>query len=158
MEFQSLNVWIMETLKSKNKKVTTAESCTGGLLAYQFTSIGGASDIYEGGIISYGNEIKHRYLKVKNESLKKYGAVSAIVVEDMLLGALEMFGADYAIATSGIAGPGGGSLDKPVGTVYIGVQEVGKKPSIEKFLFAGDRRGIQEQSCKKALEILARNL
>lgn len=155
---ENLANYVVKKLSSMNQKITTAESCTGGLLAYQFTCIAGASNIYDGGIISYSNFIKHKYLKVKNNNLQNYGAVSEIVVEEMLRGALEMFDADYALATSGIAGPSGGSIQKPVGTVYIGMQKHNSLPIIQKCLFKGDRKSIQEQSCVQALKLLAINI
>lgn len=154
----NLGGFIIDDLRKKQKKITTAESCTGGLLAYQFTSIAGASDVYDGGIISYANQIKNQYLKVGEENLRKYGAVSEIVVNEMLNGALQMFGADYALATSGIAGPGGGSVEKPVGTVFVGVKKVGQNSIIERYLLDGDRNQIQKTASKKALELLAKIL
>ncbi|PAF47409.1 hypothetical protein BKH41_07455 [Helicobacter sp. 12S02232-10] len=158
IESDNLTASIIDILKKGNKKIATAESCTGGLLAYQFTSVSGVSDVYEGGIVSYSNAIKHKCLGVKTEWLEKYGAVSEPVVRDMLSGALKVFGVDYAIATSGIAGPSGGSLEKPVGTVYIGVQKVGNLAIIERYLFKGGRQKIQKQSCASALEMLAKIL
>ncbi|MDO7252800.1 CinA family protein [Helicobacter cappadocius] len=158
MFLDSLNECIIAILRENKKKVTTAESCTGGLLAYQFTSISGASDVYDGGIISYANDIKHRILGVSEENLKRYGAVSEVVVSEMLIGVLKVFGADYAIATSGIAGPGGGSIEKPVGTIFIGVQKLGEFPVIERYLFGGSREEIQKTSSQKALELLAKIL
>lgn len=155
---ENLGEFLVASLRKKQKKITTAESCTGGLLAYQFTSIAGASDVYDGGIISYANEIKNRYLQVGEENLRKYGAVSEIVVNEMLNGALQMFGADYALATSGIAGPGGGSVEKPVGTVFVGVKKVGQNCIIEKYLLDGDRNQIQKATSLKALELLAKIL
>lgn len=155
---RDLGEFIVDSLRKKQKKITTAESCTGGLLAYQITSVAGASNIYDGGIISYGNAIKHQYLKVGEENLRKYGAVSEIVVSEMLNGALKMFSADYALATSGIAGPGGGSLEKPVGTVFVGVKKIGQDCLIERHLLSGDRNQIQKTASQKALELLAKIL
>ncbi|PAF53099.1 hypothetical protein BKH42_07660 [Helicobacter sp. 13S00482-2] len=153
-----LNQSIVSILRANKKKITTIESCTGGLLAYQFTSIAGASDVYDGGIISYANDIKNQLLGVKEESLKKYGAVSEVVVNEMLGGGLKMFKADYALATSGVAGPTGGSVAKPIGTVFIGVQKYGEAPIIERYLLQGDRKHIQKNSTQKALEMLAKIL
>ncbi|PAF50642.1 CinA family protein [Helicobacter sp. 13S00477-4] len=154
----SLARTLIDILKKNNKKIATAESCTGGLLGYQFTSIQGASNVYDGGLISYANHIKQNFLSVKAHWLRKYGAVSEIVVREMLKGTLKTFGTDYALATSGIAGPDGGSVQKPVGTVYIGVQKRNTLPIVEKYLFKGDREDIQKKACLKALELLARNL
>lgn len=104
-----------------NKKLTmaTAESCTGGHISGMITSVPGSSRYFKGGVVSYCNEIKHKVLGVTEESLSKYGAVSRAVVEQMALGATRVLGADCAVATSGIAGPDGGTAEKPVGTVWI---------------------------------------
>lgn len=155
---ENLGEFIIDSLRKKQKKITTAESCTGGLLAYQLTCIAGASDVYDGGIISYANQIKNQYLHVGEENLRKYGAVSEIVVSEMLNGALQMFQADYALATSGVAGPGGGSVEKPVGTVFIGVKKVGQNCIIERYLLDGNRNQIQKTASQKALELLTKIL
>lgn len=110
-----------ETLKKKGKSVAVAESCTGGYIGHLITSISGSSDYFKGGIIAYENAVKEKLLGVRRDDLITYGAVSQQVVEQMALGAKESLKADYAIATSGIAGPGGGSDEKPVGTVWIAV-------------------------------------
>ncbi|PAF42342.1 CinA family protein [Helicobacter sp. 11S02596-1] len=158
IESEDLATTIVEILKKNHQKITTAESCTGGLLAYQFTSVARASAVYDGGIVSYSNEIKHKCLGVKTDWLETYGAVSEPVVRDMLRGALQMFGADFALATSGVAGPSGGSVEKPVGTIYIGVQKAGNLAVVERYLFQGERQEIQKQSCECALEMLLKNL
>lgn len=155
---ENLGEFIVASLRKKQKKITTAESCTGGFLAYQLTSVAGASDVYDGGIISYANHIKHQYLSVKEENLRKYGAVSEMVVSEMLNGALKMFQADYALATSGVAGPGGGSVEKPVGTVFVGVKQIGQDCMIERYLLTGDRNQIQKTASLKTLELLAKIL
>lgn len=155
---ENLGEFIVASLRKKQKKITTAESCTGGFLAYQLTSVAGASDVYDGGIISYANHIKHQYLSVKEENLRKYGAVSEMVVSEMLNGALKMFQADYALATSGVAGPGGGSVEKPVGTVFVGVKQIGQDYMIERYLLTGDRNQIQKTASLKTLELLAKIL
>lgn len=149
----SLSEKIVEILKKKEKKLTTAESCTGGLLAYCFTSVAGASQVYDGGIVSYANAIKQKYLGVHKEWLDRYGAVSQEVLEDMLIGALTMFEADFALASSGIAGPNGGSEQKPVGTVYLGVQKLGKPAIVKCYYFSGNRNEIQQKSCLKVMEM-----
>ena len=148
----------LKRLQLAHKTIATAESCTGGLLAYCFTKNAGASLAFLGGIISYANTIKEQNLGVNPYTLQNFGAVSHEVVSEMLEGALDLFGADIALATSGIAGPGGGSVKKPVGTVFIGMQKRGEKPVIERHLFGGNRVEIQQHSCIKALEILLKNL
>jgi nicotinamide-nucleotide amidase len=110
---------VLELLRDRGKTLTTAESCTGGLIASMLTRIPGSSAGFHAGFVTYANEIKTAVLGVQAETLATYGAVSEEVVREMALGALQRSGADYAIAVSGIAGPDGGSADKPVGTVWL---------------------------------------
>jgi nicotinamide-nucleotide amidase len=110
---------VLQLLTEQGKTVTTAESCTGGLIASMLTRIPGASSGFHGGFVTYENDIKHRVLGVEQESLRSEGAVSETVVRQMAKGAMEKTGADYAIAVSGIAGPEGGTDEKPVGTVWL---------------------------------------
>lgn len=123
-------------LEQLGLRLATAESCTGGLLSHRFTRINGASSVFVGGAISYANEIKREILGVKPDVLEDFGAVSEPVVAQMLRGALERFGADVALASSGVAGPSGGSEQKPVGSVFLGVQLRGREPLIEQHFFA----------------------
>ncbi len=108
-----------DLLRSANARLAVAESCTGGYISHLITSIPGSSDYFTGSVIAYANEIKHSQLGVEPVTLRKQGAVSREVVEQMARGILERFGTDYALATSGVAGPGGGSPEKPVGTIWI---------------------------------------
>ena len=110
---------IGELLRSRHLTMGTAESCTGGYIAHLITRVAGSSDYFCGGVVSYSNEVKHHVLGVSEYSLAQYGAVSRPVVEQMALGAIRVLGCDCAVATSGIAGPGGGTPEKPVGTVWI---------------------------------------
>ncbi|PAF46563.1 hypothetical protein BKH46_07040 [Helicobacter sp. 12S02634-8] len=151
-----LSEGIIKTLQTNHQSIATAESCTGGLLAYQFTAIAGASEVFLGGIVSYTDKIKHQCLGVPKELLECYGAVSEPVVRAMLEGVFRVFGVTYAMATSGVAGPSGGSAQNPVGTVYIGVQRYGLEPIVERHLLTGERKEIQHQSCQIALERLAK--
>lgn len=144
----------LERLKAQNLMCATAESCTGGLLAYHFTRNAGASAVFLGGVVSYDNSIKQGILGVRESSLQDFGAVSEKVVSEMLHGVIDKFGAQVALASSGIAGPSGGSAQKPVGCVFLGAQKCGEKPLIEQYFFTGTREQIQEQSCQKALEML----
>ena len=112
---------LQNLLRKSKKTITTAESCTGGLVASMITKISGSSDIFNGSIVTYSNSIKNKELDVLNESLDKFGAVSKQVVSEMLDGVLRKFEADFAIAISGIAGPNGGTKNKPVGTIVIGI-------------------------------------
>jgi len=126
-ENDTLEASIGQQLRAKGLSIGTAESCTGGYIGHLITSVPGSSDYFKGGIICYSNEIKMSALKVQASTLKQYGAVSEETVSEMLSGALEALETDIAIAVSGIAGPSGGSADKPVGTVYIGVGTKGRK-------------------------------
>lgn len=110
---------VLDLLRQRGETLTTAESCTGGLIASMLTRIAGSSDGFHAGFVTYADDIKHSVLGVPSATLKTHGAVSEAVVKAMALGALEKSGADHAIAVSGIAGPGGGSEDKPVGTVWL---------------------------------------
>ena len=112
---------IVRLLKRKKRTLAVAESCTGGFIANGITNVPGASKIFLGGIIAYSNEVKEKFLGVRSAVLKKHGAVSGIVAREMAEGARKKFGADFAIAVTGIAGPSGGTKDKPVGTVFIAV-------------------------------------
>ena len=137
------------------KKITFAESCTGGLLASNLTKIPGSSKCFDGSVVSYANEIKENWLGVKKETLIKYGAVSKECVSEMVDGALKLSRADFAIAISGIAGPTGATPTKPIGTVYIGVGDKDKKV-IKHFLFKGDRNYIQYQAMLNGIVMFIR--
>jgi len=141
---------IIKTLPPK--KITFAESCTGGLIASTLTKYAGASNCFDGSVISYSNDIKSKWLGVSKDTLKLYGAVSEQTVKEMLQGALEVSDSDYAIAVSGIAGPGGGTKEKPVGTVYIGVADK-KELKVEHHLFKGDRNYIQYQAMMNSIRM-----
>jgi len=144
---------IIQTLAQRGETITFAESCTGGQLAAALTAISGASAVFHGSVVSYANAIKEQWLGVHPSTLEKHGAVSRECVAEMLIGALKMAQADYAIAVSGIAGPTGGTADKPVGTVYIGIQTP-QTSAIYHNVFEGDRADIQHQSVLFAVEKL----
>lgn len=112
---------VVETLKKHNLKVATAESCTGGLVSERITKVSGSSDVFDCGICSYSNEIKHKVLGVSESTLSVLGAVSAETAIQMAEGVKKLSGADIALSTTGIAGPTGGTPEKPVGLVYVGV-------------------------------------
>lgn len=126
-------------LKEKNLTLSTAESCTGGHLAHLITSVPGSSDYYQGSVIAYANRIKHSMLGVREETLAQFGAVSEEVVVEMAEGVRQRFNTDIAISVSGIAGPDGGTAEKPVGTVWIAVAS--KSGTITKRYLLGDHRG-----------------
>jgi PncC family amidohydrolase len=144
-------------LKENNKTISFAESCTGGRIASQFTAISGASAVLNGSCVTYSNEIKSKWLGVKEDTLIRYGAVSKECVEEMLEGIVKLANANYAIAVSGIAGPTGGTEEKPVGTVYIGILNL-TNIIIERHLFNGNRESIQEQATHRAITLLKKNL
>ncbi|HKO79303.1 MAG TPA: CinA family protein, partial [Chitinophagaceae bacterium] len=129
-------------LKAKGKTMGTAESCTGGYIASLITSIAGSSSYYKGSIISYANEVKENILSVKHETLTTTGAVSKETVAEMVKGAIEKLNVDYALATSGIMGPDGGSKEKPVGTVWIAVGNKEKTETLQLNLRFDRQRNI----------------
>ena len=145
-DLESLPELVAYTMKKAGKTLATAESCTGGTLAHQLTAMAGASEYFRGGVVAYSNEVKECALSVKHETLVAHGAVSEETVREMATGARERLGADYAVATTGIAGPGGGTPEKPVGTVWIAV--AGPDGVTAKLLKFGDRRAQTiERTC-----------
>lgn len=125
-EIKQLATELVEFLRGKGYTFATAESCTGGAIAAAITRVAGCSDVMLGGVVAYHNDIKHLVLGASKETLDKYGAVSEAVVREMVAGVSMRFGADCAVATSGIAGPGGGTPEKPVGTVWVAVKVADK--------------------------------
>lgn len=144
---------IASLLKKKKLWIATAESCTAGLIGHTLTNIPGSSEYYKGGIISYSNEVKMKILGVKKETLETYGAVSEQTARQMAEGAKRVLETDIAIATTGIAGPGGGTKEKPVGLVYIGLATP-EGVEARKFIFHGDRLQNKENFCNAALKML----
>ena len=144
---------IINTLLKRQEKITLAESCTGGLLAYYFTSHAGVSSVFDGSLVTYSNILKENWLAVENSTLVEHGAVSESVVTEMCSGALSISNANYALGVSGIAGPDGGSQEKPVGTVVIGYSSKQSK-NVQTHHFYGDRNYVQEQSALMALKML----
>ena len=144
---------IINKLIIKNISVSTAESCTGGLLAYNFVKNRDSSKVFKGGYITYSNEMKIKDLKVKKSSLKKYGAVSYQVAEEMIEGLYKKNKTKICISTTGIAGPGGSTQNKPVGLIYIGIR-INKKKIIIKKNFKGTRIQIQKKCVNFILEYL----
>ena len=142
-----------ELLKSKNLSLSTAESCTGGGVAALVTSVPGSSEYFNGGIVAYSNEVKISLLHVSAETLERYGAVSQETVIEMVKGAMKALKTDCAVATSGIAGPGGGTSEKPVGLVYIGCYLNGKTVT-ERHMFSGNRMDVRKSATESALSLL----
>ncbi len=145
--------YIIEKLEHAQKKLTFAESCTGGLLSYYLTKNNGASNVFHGALVTYSNALKENWLAVSAEALQDFGAVSSAVVSEMSDGALNVSDADFALSVSGIAGDGGGTDEKPVGTVYIGIRTKTKHKE-ERLYFRGDRNYIQHQSALYAIKML----
>lgn len=143
------------TLKERALSVATAESCTGGNIAHLITSVAGSSAYFSGSVIAYQNEVKSSVLKVENGVINRHGAVSKEVVEQMVRGVMHVMGSDTGIATSGIAGPDGGTMEKPVGTTWISVAYKDKIYS-EKFLFGGTRERIIDQASYSGMQLLRR--
>jgi nicotinamide-nucleotide amidase len=144
---------IANLLKQNNLKVATAESCSGGLIAHSLTNISGSSDYFERGVVSYSNDSKMDLLDVEKDILEKYGAVSEQVAKAMAEGIRKKSKVDIGISTTGIAGPTGGTTEKPVGVVYIGVS-LPDKTIVKKFQFIEDRLQNKEDTCNAALELL----
>jgi nicotinamide-nucleotide amidase len=138
-------------LKAKDLLLVTAESCTGGLIGAVCTEVSGSSSWFFGGVISYANEAKMQGLSVKAETLSVFGAVSEQTVKEMCAGALQL-GGNLSVAVSGVAGPTGGSPEKPVGCVYIGWQLTGQEVKVVRYQFAGNRQAIREATVLAALQ------
>ena len=146
---------VVELLAKNDLTVTTAESCTGGLLAGRIVNVPGSSDIFKQGFITYSNKAKRHYLSVKRSTLDKYGAVSEQTVKEMVKGGCANTKADVCVAVSGIAGPGGGTEEKPVGLVYIGCNVCGRI-KVVKCNFSGSRNKVRESAVSSALTLLRR--
>ena len=145
---------LVELLKASGLTCATAESCTGGGIGAAITAVSGSSEVFEGGIISYSNAVKRDVLGVSAADLERVGAVSAEVAEQMAVGARRLTGADLAVAVTGIAGPTGGTPDKPVGTVWFGLATASSVRS-ERKLFIGDRESVRNQTIRHALGMLS---
>lgn len=140
---------VIRLLKRRGATLATAESCTGGRIAAAFTAEPGASDYFLGGVVAYSNEMKIELLGVEREAIEKHGAVSREVAEQMALGAQRITGADCTLATTGIAGPGGGTPEKPVGTVWIAVATP-DSVAARCFHFSGNTRAENMDSAVRA--------
>lgn len=143
---------LVSLLLKKKMIITTVESCTGGMVASKIVNVSGASEVFCEGFITYANRAKEIYAGVLKETLEQYGAVSSQVAIEMAAGAAKKTGADVAVSVTGIAGPDGGTKEKPVGLVYIGCYARGKTVYKE-CQFQGDRLEIREQSTREAINI-----
>jgi PncC family amidohydrolase len=145
-------------LSQQSKTLSTAESCTGGLIAHRMTNISGSSAYFMGGVVSYDNAVKSGILHVPVELLQTVGAVSEEVARAMAANVLELLHTDYALSVTGIAGPGGGTLTKPVGLTYIGLAMPGGEVMVHKFVWSGDREANKASSADAALTMLLTEL
>jgi len=145
---------IYRLLKTNELTLSTAESCTGGYISHLITAIAGSSAVFKGGVVSYSNDLKRDILEVKEETLRSFGAVSEETVSEMLHGIRKQSGTDYGLAVSGVMGPGGGSEDKPVGTVWIGVINKKDEKHVRKFQFRFDRQRNIHMTAINALNLL----
>lgn len=145
---------VIEIFREKGLSLALAESCTGGMIAETITNVAGASDIFYGSAVTYVNSAKEHILGVAHETLEKHGAVSSECAEEMACGSRRVYGADVAMSVTGIAGPGGGSAAKPVGTVWFGLAS---KDGTETFRrrFDGDRAAVRRQTVEEVLRRLA---
>ena len=148
---------VLERCRARSLRLAVGESCTGGLLGARLTAVPGSSDVFLGGIIAYDDSVKRTLLAVPDSMLREHGAVSEPVVRAMATGARASLGADIGIGITGIAGPGGGTAEKPVGTVYIGV-DVGGEVSAWKRHFFGDRDEIRRRTAQTALDFVRRSV
>src|ERR1044072_535574 len=148
---------VLDLCRAQGLTLATAESCTGGLVAAGLTSVPGSSDVFLGGVVTYANEVKARELGVPHELLERHGAVSAEVAEAMAAGARDLLGADVAVAITGIAGPDGGTPEKPVGLVYLHAESPSGSRTAD-FVFPGDRDGIRRRAAVTAIHLVRRLL
>ncbi len=149
---------LSNTLREKSMILATAESCTGGMIASAITDLAGSSDIFDRGFVTYSNTSKQEMLGVSEDILNDHGAVSAECAKAMVEGALNNSSANIAVSVTGIAGPGGGSADKPVGLVYMGICVAGKPPKVIQHNFYGSRADIRENVCIAAFEALIKEI
>jgi nicotinamide-nucleotide amidase len=147
---------VLQSCRKRGLKVATAESCTGGLVAAVMTAIAGSSDVVERSFVTYSNEAKREMLGVPWDAILGHGAVSDPVARAMARGALARSNADIAVSVTGIAGPGGGSAEKPVGLVHFAAVRNGHEPVAERHVFPGDRDDVRHQATIVALTLLSR--
>jgi len=153
MDFEELVTQVGKALVEHNSMVVTAESCTGGMISEALTAVSGSTAWFDRAYITYSYESKREMLGVNKLTIQKKGAVSQECVEEMALGALQQSHAKVSVACSGIAGPSGGTLDKPVGTVWLAWAIQGQSDVVsEAFLFSGDRESVREQTTEAALK------
>jgi len=152
--FEESTEKLAQLMLDRNWRMATVESCTGGWIAQSLTSLSGSSDWFDCGLVTYSNRAKERFAGVAQELIAAHGAVSAEVALAMAAGTRSRIDVEVAVAVTGIAGPSGGSEQKPVGTVYIAWEIAGRDPLVERFHFHGDREAIRRQSVATAIEEL----
>ena len=150
---ETLEVVVGQLLSQHQLTLATAESCTGGLIGHRLTNVPGSSEYFLGGIIAYANEIKEHVLGVSQQTLEIHGAVSAETALEMARGARHVLGVDLAVSVTGIAGPGGGTDEKPVGLTYVALAALGFE-RVEKFVWNQDREGNKWESAEVALRLV----
>ena len=156
-EYGMRNDEIISKLIENNITISTAESCTGGSLGKIITSVPGASSIYGYGFITYANEAKEKILGVSHETLEKHGAVSSETAMEMAKGAREVSGSDIAVSVTGIAGPGGGTAEKPVGLVYIAIADKNGE-QYRKLNLSGNRDEVRAQTCDEVFKLISEHI
>jgi PncC family amidohydrolase len=151
---ESLEAQVGAALLERGWTIGTAESCTGGLILHRLTNIAGSSVYVLGGIVAYSNQVKQNLLHVKQGTLMAYGAVSEQTAQEMALGARQILKTDLAVSVTGIAGPGGGTAEKPVGLTYIGLAGPDDLLVVQRHLWDGDRASIKNASADAALQLV----
>ncbi len=149
---------VLSAARAQKKRIVTAESCTGGLLGGCLTANAGSSDVMDCGFITYSNESKSRLLGVPRDAIASMGAVSDLVASAMAEGALAQTDADMAVSITGIAGPGGGTKEKPVGLVYMALAQTNRDALVKRYVFAGTRSDIRRAAVGAAMELLLGSL
>ncbi len=158
-EIRTLAKQVIEAAGRQHLTIATAESCTGGGIGAALTSVSGSSNVFEGGIISYADDVKINLLDVPKKTIKKHGAVSQQTAKTMAEGARKALSTDIAISVTGIAGPKGGTKEKPVGTVWIGLAQKGCDTKVECFIFADKgRESVRADTTQQALKLLKQAL
>jgi nicotinamide-nucleotide amidase len=145
---------VLDLCRRRGWKLATAESCTGGMIAAALTDIAGSSDVVERGFVTYSNEAKTDLLGVPAALIAQHGAVSEPVARAMVVGAIARAPVDLAVSVTGVAGPSGGSAEKPVGLVHFGASRKGGTAVTEHWLFTGDRDSVRAQATRRALELM----
>lgn len=152
MNTEQLAPRLVKALNERGLHISTAESCTGGLIAAAITEVAGSSRVFELGVVSYSDDIKNRVLQVSGETLERFTVYSAETAAEMVSGVLRLGGADIGIAVTGLAGPGGGTIARPVGLVYIAVGNE-ENLQLREFHFKGGRSDIRRQTLENALQM-----